>query len=214
VAAATQDLEQFVRDALARGAPKPSVEAALVQAGWPPEQYRAVLDGWADVDFPVPVPRPRPYLSAREAFFYLVLFATLYVSAYHLGSLLFDLVTRAFPDPADSPYVLAGLRQSMRWSTASLLVAFPVFLFVSRHLARELARSPAKRLSAVRRWLTYMTLFVAATVLVGDGIALVYHLLGGELTVRFVLKVLVVAVLAGAVFGYYLHDLRNEEREA
>jgi hypothetical protein len=28
-----------------------------------------------------------------------------------------------------------------------------------------------------------------------------------------VLKVLVAAVIAGTIFGYYLHDLRRDERE-
>ena len=102
----------------------------------------------------------------------------------------------------------------MRWSTASVIIAFPVFLFVARHLSRELARNPVKRLSAVRRWLTYLTLFLAAVVLVGDMITLVYNVLGGELTVRFVLKVLVAALIAGSIFGWYLVDLRREEREA
>ena len=40
-----------------------------------------------------------------------------------------------------------------------------------------------------------------------------YRLLGGELSLRFVLKVLVVGVIAGGVFGYYLGELRREERE-
>ena len=213
MAAGTQELEVFVREALAKGASKDRIAAALGAAGWAPEQTRDALGAYADVDFPVPVPRPRPYLSPREAFLYLVLFATLYVSAYHLGSLLFDLIVRAFPDPADPAYTVRNLGHSMRWSVASLVIAFPVFLFVARHLGRELARNPVKRLSAVRRWLTYLTLFVAATVLVGDLITLVYNLLGGELSVRFVLKVLVVGVIAGAVFGYYLMDLRREERE-
>ena len=118
-----------------------------------------------------------------------------------------------FPDPADPPYKVQSLGQSMRWSAASIIIAFPVFAFVARYLSKELARSPVKRLSAVRRWLTYLTLFVAAAVLVGDMITLVYNALGGELTVRFLLKVLVAAAIAGSVFGYYLFDLRNEERE-
>jgi hypothetical protein len=162
----------------------------------------------------VPVPKPRPYLSAREAFLYLVLFATLYVSAYHLGSLLFDLINHALPDPADQQYRLMQLGASMRWSVASLLVAFPVFLFVARLLGRELARNPAKRLSVVRRWLTYMTLFLAAGIVIGDQITAVYNVLGGELTLRFSLKVLVVGAIAGTVFAWYLHDLRREERES
>ncbi|RPE79967.1 DUF5671 domain-containing protein [Vulcaniibacterium tengchongense] len=214
MAAGTQDLELFVREALARGAPKPAIEAALAAAGWPPEQVRSALGAYADVDFPVPVPKPRPYLSAREAFLYLLLFATLYIAAWHLGSLLFDLIERALPDPADPPYAGAGLAHSIRWSTASVIIAFPVFLFVARHLGRELARNPVKRLSPVRRWLTYLTLFLAAGVLIGDMITLVYNLLGGELTLRFALKVLVAGAIAGTVFGYYLADLRREEKEA
>ncbi len=214
MAAATQDLELFVREALSKGASKEAIEAALASAGWTPEQTRSALNAYADVAFLVPVPKPRPYLSAREAFLYLVLFATLYLSAWHLGSLLFDLINRALPDPADTRYFADNFGRSMRWSTASVLIAFPVFLYVARYLGKELARSPVKRLSAIRRWLTYLTLFLAAVVLVGDMITLVYNLLGGELTSRFVLKVLVAGLIAGAIFGYYLTDLRHEEKEA
>ena len=213
MASATQDLDLFVRDALFKGESKASLQAALVAAGWPAEQIRSALNVYADVGFSVPVPKPRPYLSAREAFFYLTLFTTLYISTFHLGSLLFKLVEQAWPDPADSDYVIRGLADSMRWSIASLVIAFPVFLFMARHLGKELTRSPAKRLSAVRRWLTYLTLFIAAVVLIGDMITLVNNVLGGELTLRFVSKVVVVALIAGTVFGYYLWDLRKEEQE-
>lgn len=212
MASATQELDLFVRDALARGVDKPAIEQALASAGWPMAQTRSVLNGYADIEFPVPVPKPRPYLSAREAFLYLVLFATLYLAAWNVGSLLFELINRTWPDPAAMEYGRRGA-ESMRWSAASVIIAFPVFVYVARFLARELARSPVKRLSAVRRWLTYLTLFLAATVLIGDMITLVYKMLGGELAVRFLLKVLVAAVIAGSIFGYYLWDIRREEQE-
>ncbi len=214
MASAAQELERFVRDALAAGASRQEVEAALAAAGWAPEQIRAPLAAWADVAFRVPVPRPRPYLSARDAFQYLVLFTTLYLSAWHLGSLLFDLIEVALPDPADPQYRVQGLARSMRWSVATLLVAFPVFAFTAHRVGREVARDASRRLSAVRRWLTYLTLFVAAAVLVGDLVTLVYSALGGELSLRFVLKVLVAGAIAGTVFAWYLADLRGEEREA
>ena len=212
MAAATQELEVFVREALAGGTSKEDTAAALEAAGWDRAQVQAALDAWADVPFPVPVPRPRPYLSARDAFLYLLMFATLYLSAWHVGSLLFDLINLAFPDPADAEFARTMRSSSMRWSIAGLVIAFPVFVLVARILGRELAQSPVRRLSAVRRWLTYLTLFLAATVLIGDMIVLVYNLLGGGLSARFLLKVLVVAVIAGSVFGWYLQDLRREER--
>jgi hypothetical protein len=212
MAQTSPELELFVREALLRGQSRDAIRQALAAAGWSEDQTRGVLDGYADVAFPVPVPKPRASLSAREAFQYLVLFATLYFSAYHLGSLLFDLVNRALPDPA----MQIGYRfgDSMRFSVAALLIAFPVFALMSHRLAIDVAKHPIKRLSPVRRWLTYLTLFVAATILIGDMTALVYNLLGGETTLRFLLKVVVVAVIAGGIFYYYMHDLRREEVDA
>ena len=209
MASGTQALESFVRDALLQGQSKEAIAQALKAAGWGDEQISDELNGYADVAFAVPVPRPRASLSAREAFLYLVLFSTLYFAAWNLGSLLFDLINRAWPDPATQLYRDFG--SSMRWSAAAVIIAFPVFAFMSHHLAREVAKQPLKRLSPVRRWLTYLTLFVAAAVLIGDMTALVNNLLGGELTMRFVLKVLVAALIAGGIFGYYLWDLRREE---
>jgi hypothetical protein len=211
--ATTDDLIPFVRDALAGGRSRVEIEEVLKQAGWSPEQVTRALAAFAQIDFPVPVPRPRPSVSAREAFMYLLLFATLYTAAYNLGSLLFDLINRAFPDPAAYQGYETYVRQSIRWSTSWLMVSFPVFLFMSWLTGRATGVDPTKRTSPVRRWLTYLTLFVAACALIGDFVTLIYNLLGDELTVRFILKALVVAAIAGAAFGYYLSDLRADERE-
>jgi hypothetical protein len=50
-------------------------------------------------------------------------------------------------------------------------------------------------------------------VLIGDVANLVFSVLGGELTARFLLKVLTVGGLAGTAFWYYLSDLRRDEVE-
>jgi len=205
------ELESFVREALMKGASKDRIAATLGEAGWSSEQVSRALLAYADTAFVVPVPRPRATLSAREAFFYLVLFASLYAAAWSLGDLLFEMLNRALPDAADPAYMATRLDESMRWSTASLIIALPLYLWIARLLAREVTRDPLARLSPVRRWLTYLTLFLASIALVSDMITLVYHLLGGEITLRFLLKVLVVAAIAGSIFGYYLSDLRRGE---
>lgn len=211
--AANEELIGFVRDALARGLSRPQVEAALRQAGWDAKQVSAALAAFATIDFPIPVPRPRTSLSAREAFIYLLLFSTMYVVAFQFGSLLFDFINQVFPDPAASEFERFQ-RESIRFSVSSLIVALPVFLYMSRLTNRETALDPTKRTSPVRRWLTYLTLFSAACVLIGDVTTLIYSLLGGELTTRFVLKVLVVAAIAGTIFWSYVSDLRMDERVA
>ena len=90
--AGSQDLEVFVRDALSRGVPRERVAITLADAGWSTAQVQRALGSWAEVDFPVPVPRPRASLSAREAFFYLLMFAALYMAAFHLCDLMFDVL--------------------------------------------------------------------------------------------------------------------------
>src|SRR5690606_37523696 len=176
----------------------------------PRAQIRDGLARFANVDFAVPVPKPRPDLSADEVFMYLLMFAELYLRAYQLGNLAFQLINLAFPDQL-SPFANVVAGQKIRWATSTLIVAFPVFLFVASRISRDIAEEPARRNSAVRRWLTYLTLFVAASIVIGDVIALIYNLLSGELTVRFVLKALVVAAIAGGAFGYYLWSVRTDD---
>ena len=212
--ATSEELRSFIKDGLAHGVSRVDLKDVLGRAGWAAGDVQGALTSFAEVEFPIPVPRPQPYLSARDAFMYLLLFTTLYVSAFSLGSLLFQLVDQAFPDPAAASFAAEAARVAIRWSVASLVVACPVFLGVSRSISRDLATDPSKRASKVRRWLTYLTLFVAAGVLIGDVTTLVYNLLGGELTGRFVLKALTVGSIAGTAFWYYLSDLRTDEQEA
>lgn len=210
--AINEELSGFLKQGLERGLPREELEEVLLRAGWPPDEVRGAMGAYADVAFPIPVPRPKPYLSAREAFVYLILFSTLYVSAFNLGSLLFQLINRAFPDPSVDPvFALQASRMAIRWAISFLVVTFPVFVFVSWRNNKAVSADPARRLSKVRRWLTYLTLFVAAGVLIGDVTGVVYNLLSGEMTARFALKVLTVGAIAGSVFGYFLTDLREEE---
>jgi hypothetical protein len=171
------------------------------------------LAAYGEVAFELPVPRPKPSTSAQEAFLYLVLFTTLLLSAYNLGAVVFEFIDRAFPDPAAAVADDEWKAERLRWSLSTLIVAFPVFAFVSYLVSRAILQDPIKRASGIRKWLTYATLFVAASVLIGDVTTLVYNLLSGELTVRFILKVVTVALIAGVVFAYYLYDLRKEEKE-
>jgi hypothetical protein len=208
----TAELESFAKEALSRGLGRPAVKQVMLDAGWSTAQAQAALDAYADLPFLIPVPRPRAQLSAREAFLYLLLFTTLYLSCYHLGAIAFELINRVYPDITVRRFG-PSTSESLRWSIAYLLIAFPAFAFISRYVAIDVARQPIKRLSPVRRWLTYLTLFIAAGTLIGDLVTLAYNVLGGELTVRVLLKVLVVLLIAGITFAYYLSDLRREEQQ-
>lgn len=212
MASAIEEAREFVRDALAKGQPRESIEEALLAAGWPPAQVKRALASYAESSFAIPVPRPHTQLSARHAFVYLLLFSVLLVVAVQLGNLLFQLIDIGFSDPLDNQYAVSGRQSAIRWAVASLVVAFPLFLFLSNTVGREIKRNPAMRLSGVRRWLTYIALFIAATILMGDLISLIFRFLEGDLSTRFVLKSLTVGMIAGGIFGYYFLGLNREER--
>lgn len=202
------ELSRFVREALAKGTARAEIRQVLLQAGWTGEQVDSALAAYSEVAFPIPVPTPRQYISAQEAFLYLVLFTTLYLSAYALGELSFKFIERAFPDAL---YHAGDTERAIRWSMSYLVVALPIFLFTTYRVRRLLAKDPTKAGSPTRKWLTYVALFIAVVFLIGDLVTLVFWLLSGELTLRFLLKVATVAIISGAIFGYYLFDLRRDE---
>ncbi len=149
----------------------------------------------------------RPKTTPKDFFLYLAAMATLYLSAVALLVLLFEYVDILFPD------ALGGYRDpysgTMRMAIASLVIMFPLYLFLTRVVNGDIRREPAKKELAVRRWLIFLTLFVAGVTLVVDLIALINTFLGGELTARFLLKALSVFVVIGGAFLYYFADLKG-----
>src|SRR4029453_1399497 len=84
------ELVEFTRSALAAGKKRQKILDILRRAGWVEPDINAALDAFADITFPIPVPRPKPYLSAREVFVYLILFAALYAEVFSLVALFFE----------------------------------------------------------------------------------------------------------------------------
>ena len=206
-------LLDFTQKALVAGVSRADIAEVLRRAGWPKPDIESALRAFAEVEFPVPVPKPKPYLSAREVFIYLVLFGALYVAALNFGALVFELINRAYPDPSWSAAFGRFSADRIRWNLSAVVVAFPIFLLTFRAITRNIAADPTKRASRPRKWLTYLTLFACGVSLTIDVTALVYNFLGGELTVRFLLKIATVASIAGGIFCFFLGDMRKEERE-
>ena len=150
--------------------------------------------------------------AAKDAFFYLLVFSTLGTWTFGLGALSFTLIDRWLADTLFSSGYYQGYDMvSAAASMASMLVAFPVYLLVTRSVLRDERKRPEKRNSPVRKWLTYMALVIAACVFIGDLIAALTFLLRGEITSRFLAKAFVVLVISGGVLSYYFGGLRRSE---
>ncbi|SFD06123.1 DUF5671 domain-containing protein [Tropicimonas isoalkanivorans] len=208
---ASDQLSEFVGTALASGHDRQTIAAELRTAGWSESEIDTALHAWADSAFVPPVPRPRTVVSAREAFVYGLLFAALLVVCVNVTILGFDLIDRWLPDVTDGD----GTRSltSMRWSIAYLVVFFPVFLVISQRVETGAQADRSRRRSAVRKWFGYITLFLAVIVLLGDTVALIFALLNGDLTSRFVAKTALVAATAGLVL-LYLRGVTSETEDA
>ncbi len=126
-------------------------------------------------------------------------------------NLIFSYINILLPDAvSDNYYTLIAARSSIRWAIASLIVVFPVYIWATWFLNKGYAALPEKREMKIRKWLLYFTLFLAGIIIIGDLVTLIYNLLQGELTARFLLKIFAVLAVAGIIFGYYILDLKNK----
>lgn len=146
--------------------------------------------------------------SPKDVFAHLLTIVALYISAINFLVLIFQYINLSFPDPLEGFYY-GGVAGTIRWAMASLIIVFPVYLWMTRFLTLEYVENPEKRELKIRKWLVYFTLFVAAATIIGDLVTLVYNFLGGELTARFTLKMTSVLAVAALIFWYYLRDLRE-----
>ncbi|MEK7068599.1 MAG: DUF5671 domain-containing protein [Patescibacteria group bacterium] len=149
----------------------------------------------------------RPRTTPKDFFLWVGAMISLYAGVVAFIALIFDYINYAFPDPLAyfyDPYTSAA------YEMAALIVLAPVFLVLMRLIRRDIARDPSRGEIFVRRWALFLTVFVAGATIVIDLITLIYTFLSGEdLSVRFLLKVLVVLLVAGAGFLHFLADIRG-----
>ncbi len=131
------------------------------------------------------------------------------MSSISLITLLFQIINTAYPDALYSGYYVDPYSGGIRWAIASLIIIFPLYLLLSWLLGRDYKAVPEKRTLGVKKWLTFITLFLTGVAIATDLVVLINSFLGGEITTRFTLKVLAVLVVTGFIFGYYLWDLRR-----
>ena len=149
----------------------------------------------------------KPSPGPKDFFLNLGVFVGLYVSAISLLNLLFEIINLGFPDKLETyvdPY-----STGIRWAIAMLVIFFPAYIFLTWTISKDINRNPEKRNYWIKRWLAYLTLFVAGLTIAIDLVTLINSFLGGEITTRFVLKVLAVLIVAAVVFGFYIYDLKR-----
>ncbi len=153
----------------------------------------------------------KPKVTPKDFFLWAFAMISLYWSIFALVALLFAYIDYSFPDVLNAyvdPY--SG---GMRFSMASLVVFFPLYLFVMRFIRKDIAADASRNELWVRRWLIVLTIFIAGLTVAGDLVTLINYFLGGEITTRFVLKVAVVLLIAAGVLMHFIADIRGYWKE-
>lgn len=145
--------------------------------------------------------------SPKDFFLWLGAIIALYGSITSFITLLFEYINYSFPD------VLAGYGDpyggAVRFAMASLTVLVPTLIVLFRLIRDSIKAEAEKAHLWVRRWAIVLTLFIAAITILVDLITLINTFLGGEISVRFGLKVAVVLLVALGVFVHFLADQKG-----
>jgi hypothetical protein len=138
---------------------------------------------------------------------------TLITSVVYFFNLVFATLDKRFPDVLNANYQYGYSTyayEDIRTALATLIIFFPVFLIVSYYWRKFPKISLGAIDETIRKWVIYIILFLSSLVAVIDFVTLVRYFISGEITTRFILKVLTVLVVAGLVGFYYIYLLRGK----
>ena len=125
--------------------------------------------------------------SARFAFLYMLSLVALVLTSLSTGMVIFQIINKYIPDPIGR-FGEDFSSDVLRFAIAALIVAAPLFFLTSRQIYKNLFKGVLAKDAGVRKWLTYLILLVSSLIILGWFIGLINNYLGGELTIKFILK--------------------------
>jgi len=148
--------------------------------------------------------------TPRDFFLHAGAFTALYFGAIALLTLLFGLINFKFQDQIFGSYgYYDPYSGPMRFAIASLIILVPLTVYLFHVIQGETRKNPERKSLGVRKWLTYITLFIAGATVIGDLIVLLTSFLGGTLATPFFLKVLAILTVVGVGFTYFMLDIKG-----
>ncbi|OGB74537.1 hypothetical protein A2V68_02925, partial [candidate division Kazan bacterium RBG_13_50_9] len=150
---------------------------------------------------------PSKYSFARDAFIYLLSYATLIIASVSLNFLLKAITNRFVPDAVDRFNFLAD-DSTIIGFLAAVIIAFPIFFYLSYLSNTMLGRGKMRHDTGVRNWLIYLTLVVVILIIIWQVTALVISFLNGTLATRFLIHTFITLLIAFAILGYQWWHLK------
>ncbi len=148
----------------------------------------------------------KPKLSIGFFFLCLGTLITLITSVVSFMNLVFGTLDKQFPDVLNASYQYGYNTydfEGIRIALATLIIFFPIFVAVSFFWKRFIKRGLGQIDEVIKKWLVYLILFLSSVVMAVDLVTLVKYFVSGEITSRFIYKVITVLVVAVLVGTYY-----------
>jgi len=146
--------------------------------------------------------------SAKDFFINLGAIVVLGFFVGNLISLLFTIINKAYPLTTGYNYYGS---YSISFPVASLIIFFPIYILLMWLLEKDYSIEPEKRNRGIRKWLTYITLFLSGFALAGDLVTVLYYFIDGQdITTGFIMKALSILVIFLAIFFYYISDVMGK----
>ncbi len=149
-------------------------------------------------------------------FFFLSLgiLISLLTSVISFLNLIFNTLDKQFPDVLNasfqygySTYDFEGIRVSL----ATLIIFFPIFIIISYFWKKFSEIEMGHIDEIIRKWVIYIILFLSAIVVAIDLVTLVKYFVSGEVTSRFIYKVLSTFIVVILIGVYYIFTLKSKK---
>ncbi|MDP2652266.1 MAG: DUF5671 domain-containing protein [bacterium] len=151
----------------------------------------------------------KPKTTPKDFFLWAGAIVSFYWSVIAFILLTFDYINYTFPN-ALSYYPADPYQSGISGEMASIIVLLPIYMLLMWLIHKDIASDSSRKDIWVRRWALILTLFVAGIAMAIDLITLLTTFLNGEaLTTAFLLKVLIIFLVAAGVFMHFIADLKE-----
>lgn len=149
--------------------------------------------------------------QAVDVMYYIGMFITLSTSVGALVGLIFAAIEHRFKDVLEVAQYYNELQvgEDVRMSVALIFVVFPIYIVLAWLTSKRIHEDLDRASLLVRKIYTYGIILITSLTLAGTLVSIIYNYLSGELFVRFGPKALSLIVIASAVLGYHIYNLRR-----
>lgn len=148
--------------------------------------------------------------NPKYAFYYILSLVALIFVSVSSALIIFQIIDKSVFD-ALAYYGSYSNQSALRFGISALLISAPIFFLCVNLINKGLKNGEIDKESPLRNWLTYFILAVSAVVILGSLVGIINAFLSGEMTLKSILQIITVIIIASLVFSFYLYDIRRNK---